>query len=61
MKTVDPQVYELADAFVTDVIHTLNRPLLPSQRAAYVDRAAQAMQQAIEDECDAIREELQGE
>lgn len=58
--TVDPKVYELAEAFVYDVLKELNRPLVPSVREPLIQRAAEAMQQAIEDECVAIRRELTG-
>lgn len=59
-RPVDPHVYALAAAFVSDVINELP----PSARRrtvsgeALVQRAAEAMQIAIEQECEAIREEL---
>lgn len=58
MRTVDPKVYELAASFVYDTLQEINRPLVASKRQRLIQRAAEAMQQAIEDECTAIREEL---
>lgn len=61
---VDPKVYELAALFVDDVLDTVWRATptkWPSGREAreqLVKRAAEAIQQAIEDECNAIEEEL---
>lgn len=56
--SVDPQVQELADAFVSDMLRTRNKPVVPSVRAELIDRAAAAMQQAVEDELEAIEREL---
>lgn len=57
----DPRIRELAEIFVDDVINEGCPPhirrLIP-RREAFVDRAAAAMQQAIEDECTAIRIDL---
>jgi hypothetical protein len=59
---VDPMVYELAAYFVNDVLLKLAQArgglVNPDQREALTARTAQAMQQAIEDECEAIRQEL---
>lgn len=57
-RPVDPQVYELAESFVYDVLKELNRPLVASRREPLIQRAAEAMQIAIEQECEAIAEEL---
>ena len=64
--TVDPKVYALAEAFVDDLFDEMSK-YMPSpwlnadmSRAPLVHRAAEAIQQAIEQECEAIREELQG-
>lgn len=56
--TVDPRVYEIAEEFVNETIRVLHRPVLPSQRQPWIQRAAEAMQQAIEDECQDIEREL---
>lgn len=58
--TVDPKVYALAESFVDDDLASFVQvKLMPAQRKALVQRAAEAMQQAIEAECAAIREELE--
>ena len=63
--TVDPKVYALAESFIDDTLQDRDKASAPwSQtyvtfRNALVQRAAEAMQQAIEDECEAIRKELQ--
>ena len=56
-KSVDPMVYDLAASFIDDL---LQHELLHAQRPVpardvLVQRAAEAMQQAIEDECEEIR------
>jgi hypothetical protein len=56
--SVDPHVYELSAVFVDDLIAEVNRPILPSVRAELTERAAAAMQQAIEDELHAIQRDL---
>lgn len=64
--SIDPKIYELAKSFVDDVINeaSLTPAGIPRWARRYTDverlrqRAAEAMQQAIEDECAAIREEL---
>lgn len=63
--TVDPKVREVAAAFVGDLFLELTDAQyerLCRERTVtvrtLVDRAAQAMQRAIEDECAAIRQEL---
>jgi len=58
--TVDPKVYELAMVFVTKLLQDID----PKGQREYdferlFDRTAQAMQQSIEAECEAIRQELQ--
>ena len=57
-------IYSLAELFVEDVLADLGRdvddPKKAKHKAELTQRAAEAMQQAIEDECDAIRKELQG-
>lgn len=60
MTGVDPQVADLARQFVEDTISDLNltQALTLPEQLALVDRAGKAMQQAIEDECEAIRREL---
>lgn len=63
MADVDPKVYALAAAFVDDELRVLGDgieldPHMQARRAALIERAAQAMQQAIEDECTEIRREL---
>jgi len=65
--TVDPKVYALAESFVDDVLAEDVRNLSPRAlsetyktfKRALIQRAAEAMQQAIEQECEAIRQELQ--
>lgn len=57
---VDPSVWGLASDFIDELLQELD----PEKTSAFtyndlVNRAARAMQQAIEDECEAIREELQ--
>ena len=54
---VDPKVRELAAAFVDDLLDEAGR-MDAELRTSLVDRAAQAMQQAIEQEVEAIRQEL---
>ena len=68
--TVDPHVHELASAFVDDLLAENLGELLKRQeslgdaevyallRTGLVERAAAAMQRAIEDELEAIRQEL---
>lgn len=72
--TVDPKVHALAGDFVDDVLEQLQAEDLKNKlslaqravreanrqrlRATLVDRAAAAMQQAIEGECLAIEQEL---
>lgn len=62
--TVDPKVYALAESFVDDVLRELDgddirRIQMTNQRRdRLIRQAADAMQQAIEDECEAIRQEL---
>jgi hypothetical protein len=55
---VDPKVYELAEAFVDDTLRELRRSPAPAKRAELIQRAASAMQRAIEDECEDIHREL---
>jgi len=58
MTHVDPKVHDLAADFVDDLVHELNKPVVPSQRAALTDRLAAAIQRAAEDEYEALRQEL---
>lgn len=58
--TVDPKVYALAESFVEDVEKDAPFVFGPARRKEIVQRAAEAMQMAIEHEMDAIRKELQG-
>lgn len=55
---VDPQVHSLAEQFVEDTIETANVEVTEEQRRAYVQRGAEAMQRAIEEECGVIESEL---
>lgn len=55
---VDPSVYELAERFVYEMLRSMNRPLVPSERQPLIQRAAEAMQRAIEDELNAMEAEL---
>lgn len=60
--SVDPKVYELAGAFVDDLLMEepfVSRAVSEGEYDALLDRAATAMQQAVEDELAAIREEVQ--
>jgi len=57
---VDPRAYDLAATFVEDLLQELD----PDGEREFeydrlVRRAAEAIQQAIEDECTAIRQELE--
>ena len=61
MNLVDPQVYELAEAFVSDLLNEFTRPVSGTKRDLLIQRAAEAMQIAIEQECEAISEELADE
>lgn len=61
----DPKVYELATAFVDDVFLSVPPERISKagaeilrHREALIDRTAQRIQRAIEDECEAIRQEL---
>ena len=55
---VDPSVRALAEVFIDDLAREIDRPIVEGERVALVDRAAGAMQRAIEDEYEAIRSEL---
>ena len=56
---VDPKVHALAVLFVDDVINDLpDDHTAAIDRDALITRAAEAMQQAVEDECAAISDEL---
>lgn len=63
--TVDPKIYALAESFVDDLFLEMNRsapfgrPVFVQVDRSLVQRAAEAMQMAIEQECDAIRKELE--
>lgn len=57
---VDPEVYKLACSFVIDMVKGVSPPVLPSERAALDHRLAAAIQQAIEHEYEAIRQEWDG-
>jgi hypothetical protein len=55
---VDPRVYQVAELFIADLILEVPREVSPRERDALIERAAAAMQQAIEDEYEAIRREF---
>lgn len=60
---VDPRVHALAALFLADVFDEvwcvdLTKWQNEEQRRLLVDRAAAAMQKAIENECEAIRREV---
>jgi hypothetical protein len=58
---VDPNVRKLAELFVDCTIYEVRGDAavtFTQRREQLVQRAAKAMQQAIEDECAAIRKEL---
>lgn len=55
---VDTSVYALAETFVDDIIGNSGKRLMKAQRDAFVQRVAEAAQQAIEDECQDIEKEL---
>lgn len=55
---VDPKVHALAAAFVEDLLEDWPGPVTVDQRRAYIQRGAEAMQRAIEDECSVIEAEL---
>jgi hypothetical protein len=55
---VDPQLFALACTFVDDTIDEIDAGIAPSDRREFYNRAAQAMQQAIEAECQEIEHEL---
>ena len=57
---VDPLVQQLAELFVDDLLIEVNetRPVLKSERDAWVERTARALMQAVEDECEDIRAAL---
>jgi len=63
-KTVDPAIWELASQFVAATLSDLDgddiRRIAVSRerRDRLVKQAADAMQQAIEDECESMRKEL---
>lgn len=65
-KTVDPAVFELASQFVGEVLRELEGDEIrrisvdPDRRRRLIQQAADAMQQAVEDEVQAIREQLEG-
>lgn len=61
---VDPKVHALAEEFVDDELRTLGDGLdldvaMRQRRDALIVRTARAMQQAIEQELDDIRTELE--
>jgi uncharacterized protein (DUF305 family) len=67
MISADPHVYALAEAFVNEMLDQVGTQALSvrvveqqRQREALVSRAAAAMQQAVEQELEAIRAELVG-
>lgn len=55
---VDPSVYDVAEDFVDDKLSEVTRKPSEAERKAMVIRVAGAAQQAIEDELDAIGDEL---
>jgi len=54
----DPRIHELASCCVDALLHARNRPVVPSVRAALVDRLAGALQQAFEQEIEDIERDL---
>jgi hypothetical protein len=58
MITVDPKVHDLAREFVDDVAAEFDGPLPRDRYESLVQQVAIAAQQALEDECEAIRQEL---
>jgi hypothetical protein len=58
MSPVDPNVYDLAADFVEDIVADADVHVTEAQRLEYVQRAAEAIQRAVEDECSAIEAEL---
>lgn len=57
--TVDTKVRELAAAFIDDTLLPTEVDAMGQEKYhALIDRAAAAIQRAIEDECASIREEL---
>jgi hypothetical protein len=58
--TVDPKVHDLAQSFVDDFLDEIPADIrVHADREQLVQRAAAAMQRAIEDEIDALRREVQ--
>jgi hypothetical protein len=55
---VDSTVYDLAADFVEDTLLEAHVQVSEEQRRAYIRRGAEAMQQAIEEECSVIAAEL---
>ncbi len=55
---VDPKVYDLAGEFLLETMEAHADTLSDRQLEALRGRLAKAMQQAIEQECEAIRQEL---
>lgn len=58
--SVDPNVFNVAEMFVSDTIKGLGLTIGPVQQVAFVRRVAQAMQDAAELECQAIEDEMKG-
>jgi hypothetical protein len=56
--SVDSKVFALACDFVDDTINDIDREMPASDRRKFYERAAEAMQRAIEDECLDIENEL---
>lgn len=62
-KNYDSQVKDLACVFLDDLLTDepfASRPCSEDDYERLLDRVAGAMQQAIEDECEAIRRDLEG-
>lgn len=57
MTAIDPKVHAFAASLVDDVLVD-GITLRPEQRTTLVDRLAGAIQEAVEDECAELREEL---
>ena len=58
MNGVDTRVYDVAEVFVNDTVQGYQ--VDPARLAAFYQRAAEEMQQAIEDACAEIERELIG-
>lgn len=57
--TIDPRIYDLAQELVATTLKEIDRPVAFTERelTQRVTQAAHAIQQAIEDECEQLRQE----